>query len=123
MKQIALGVLCAVILSSCGGKSGTEGKDNANKNAGISTDVYRGKMLVSQNDCLTCHQEDNTLVGPSYKSIAQKYAGQPNITDTLAAKIIKGGSGVWGETAMTPHPNLSPEDAKLLATYVMSLGE
>lgn len=41
----------------------------------------------------------------------------------LAAKIIKGGAGVWGTTEMAAHPQISVEDAKKMVEYVLSLGE
>jgi cytochrome c len=39
----------------------------------------------------------------------------------LADKIIKGGAGVWGQIPMTPHPNLSKQDAEQIVKYVLLL--
>jgi cytochrome c len=39
----------------------------------------------------------------------------------LASKIIKGGSGVWGAIPMTPHPQISEDDAKQMVKYVLLL--
>ena len=39
----------------------------------------------------------------------------------LAEKIIKGGTGNWGQIPMTPHPNISQADAEKMAMYVLSL--
>jgi cytochrome c len=75
--------------------------------------------LLRAKNCLSCHKTDIKLVGPSYKDVAAKYAGQ-NVTDTLAEKVIKGGSGVWGPMPMTPN-NVTPEEAKLLVTWILSL--
>ena len=52
--------------------------------------------LATSKNCMACHAVDKKLVGPSYKDVATKYAGQKDAVDNLAAKIIKGGSGVWG---------------------------
>ncbi|TAL41749.1 MAG: cytochrome c class I, partial [Chitinophagaceae bacterium] len=41
--------------------------------------------------------------------------------DYLSKKIIHGGAGVWGEVPMAAHPNLSEDDAKTLAKYVLLL--
>jgi len=62
------------------------------------------------------------LQGPSYRDVANKYASLPDtIVTHLAGKIIKGGSGVWGEVPMTPHPALSEEDAKSMVKYILLL--
>ena len=50
---------------------------------------------------------------------SNKYAGSDTAVDYLAKKIITGGSGVWGEIMMAPHPSLSEEDAKTLARYIL----
>ena len=48
---------------------------------------------------------------------------QPGAVDELAAKIIKGGAGVWGETEMAAHPQISVEDARKMTEYILSLGK
>jgi len=63
---------------------------------------------------------DKKLVGPSYKDVAAKYAGQKDAADKLAAKIIKGGSGVWGPVPMPANAQVNPEEAKKLATWVLA---
>ena len=119
MKNALFIMSLLALLYACGDSSTNTGADENKKP--VSTDVYRGKMLISQNDCLTCHREDTLLIGPAYNAVAAKYAGQTAMVDTLASKIIKGCTGVWGEAVMTPHPQLSEADAKLMATYVLSL--
>ena len=39
----------------------------------------------------------------------------------LAGKIIKGGTGVWGQVPMLPHDGLPQEDAEAMVKYVLSL--
>lgn len=80
-----------------------------------------GKSLITASDCMTCHKDDAKLIGPSYKEVAAKYENTPENIDLLADKIIKGGQGVWGEVPMAPHPNISKEDAKKMAQYIMTL--
>ncbi len=81
----------------------------------------KGAQLISASDCLGCHKEDQRLVGPSYQEIAKKYEANENDVNYLAGKIIKGGSGVWGEVPMSPHPAVSENDAKEMANYILSL--
>jgi len=82
-----------------------------------------GKSLMERSDCKSCHLLEEKSVGPSYKEIALKYKGQRGARDQLAAKVIKGGAGVWGTTEMAAHPQISVEDAKQMVEYILSLGE
>jgi cytochrome c len=85
-------------------------------------DYQKGLELVSKNDCFTCHQIDDKLNGPPYREVANKYAGMPDtIVTHLAHKVISGGSGVWGEVMMTPHPALSEADAEAIVKYILLL--
>jgi len=79
----------------------------------------QGKQLVEGTDCLSCHKVDAKLVGPAYQEVAAKYTDAD--IDKLATKIIDGGKGVWGEIPMTPHAGLSPDNAKLMVKYILSL--
>ncbi|MCU7552538.1 c-type cytochrome [Chitinophagaceae bacterium LB-8] len=80
-----------------------------------------GKALIAKQDCSACHRPDVKLVGPSYKSIAQKYKASDATVNMLAAKVMKGGAGNWGQIPMTPHTNLSAADAKKIVRYILSL--
>jgi cytochrome c len=84
-------------------------------------DIKKGEALYSKLDCFACHKLDIKVVGPAYKDVAKKYANTPANINYLADKIIKGGSGVWGQIPMAPHPTLSIADAKALAQYVLSV--
>ena len=79
------------------------------------------QALATSKNCMACHAVDKKLVGPSYKDVAAKYAGQKDAGDKLAGKIMKGGSGVWGPVPMPANPQVNEADAKKLAAWVMSL--
>ena len=64
---------------------------------------------------------DKKLVGPAYKDVAAKYAGQKDAVDKLAAKVMKGGSGVWGPVPMPANPQVTEAEAKKLVAWVLSL--
>lgn len=76
--------------------------------------------LAKAKNCMTCHKTDAKLIGPSYKEVAAKYAGQKGAAATLAEKVIKGGVGVWGQVPMTPNA-VTPDEAKKLVAWVLSL--
>ena len=78
-------------------------------------------QLAAKKNCLACHQPDRKLVGPSYRDIAVKYAGDKDATARLAQKIMKGGSGVWGPVPMPANPQVSEAEARQLAAWVLSV--
>ena len=78
-----------------------------------------GLALIEGADCLTCHQIDKRVVGPSYQEVADKYT--EGDLDMLASKIIEGGKGNWGEIPMTPHAGMSPDVAKKMVSYILTL--
>lgn len=77
--------------------------------------------LAQSKNCMACHAVDKKLVGPAYKEVAAKYAGDSGAVDKLATKIQKGGSGVWGAIPMPANPQVNDEEAKKLAAWVLSL--
>ena len=79
------------------------------------------QALATAKNCMACHAIDKKLVGPAYKDVAAKYAGQADAVDKLSVKIIKGGSGVWGPIPMPANTQVSEAEAKKLATWVLSL--
>lgn len=77
--------------------------------------------LATSKNCLACHAVDKKLVGPAYKDVAAKYAGQKDAVDKLSAKIMKGGSGVWGPVPMPANTQVNEAEAKKLAAWVLTL--
>ena len=82
----------------------------------------RANAIIARSDCMSCHRTDTRLVGPAFREVAQKYAGQ-KVLETIAQKIITGGKGDWGEVVMPPHPSLTPAEASTLAQYVLSIAD
>jgi cytochrome c len=132
MKKLFITSAIALTLIACGG-SGTENKEAAKEETkkeeaattSISDDpVYQeGLALVAkpENLCLTCHKVDEKLTGPSYRDVANKYENTPQNIKGLAEKVVKGGSGVWGDVAMVPAPGLKIEDAEKMVKYILML--
>lgn len=80
-----------------------------------------GRELIKASDCTACHMDEQKIVGPAYVEVAQKYEENDTTITYLANKIIAGGSGNWGTVPMTPHPQLSQEDAEEMVKYILSL--
>ena len=83
--------------------------------------AFADLALATSKNCMACHAVDKKLVGPSYKDVAAKYAGQKDAADKLAAKIQKGGAGVWGPVPMPANPQVTPAEAKQLAQWVLTV--
>ncbi|OLY93181.1 Glucose/arabinose dehydrogenase, beta-propeller fold [Cnuella takakiae] len=100
-----------------------EGTDKAGANMGhqVLTEAMMGKNLVQSLDCKACHKLEEKSVGPAYTAVSQKYQKDGGAVNHLVNKIIRGGAGVWGETAMPAHPNLKPTDARQIVAYILSL--
>ena len=76
--------------------------------------------LAQEKACMACHQIDKKVVGPSYKEVAAKYAGQKDAEAKLVKKVREGGSGVWGQVPMPPNTTVTEKDALVLVKWVLS---
>jgi cytochrome c len=82
--------------------------------------VWADAELAKAKNCLACHAVATKMVGPSYKDVAAKYKDDKDAVNLLAAKILKGGSGVWGPVPMPANAQVSEAEAKKLAAWVMT---
>ena len=85
--------------------------------------VHPGRALIEAGTCLSCHQIDRKSIGPAYNDVAAKYRGDAGALARLATKIGTGGSGVWGQVMMPPHPQLTEAQRTQMAAYILSLGQ
>ena len=86
----------------------------------LSTPALADMALATTKNCMACHAVDKKLVGPSYKDIATKYAGQADAADKLANKVVKGGSGAWGPVPMPANAQINDADAKKLVAWILA---
>jgi cytochrome c len=133
MKKVLLIPAALFVFIACNNDSKSEEKKNDTATAATpptpvevditqNPDYKAGLALIGQSDCLTCHNVNDKINGPAYKDVANKYAtAGDTIVTHLAKKIINGGSGVWGEVPMTPHPQISQADAETMVRYVLLL--
>ena len=119
MKKTFFMIAILGVFAACGG-GGAEEKPKV-EDITENPDYKKGVEITSKLDCFTCHKIDEKNIGPAWRDVAAKYAGQDTAVKYLAAKIIAGGSGVWGQVPMAAHPTLSQEDAETVARYVLLL--
>ena len=74
--------------------------------------------LTAKYNCQGCHAADQKILGPSYKEIAAKYAGDKGALVKLVKKVKDGGSGVWGAIPMPPN-NVPDADLKALVEWIL----
>ena len=80
-----------------------------------------GLDLAKAKNCLACHQVTQKVVGPSYQSVAQRYAGQPDAVDHLVNSIREGSAKRWGAIPMPAQKAMvSPDEAKQLAQWILA---
>ncbi|MES2932164.1 MAG: c-type cytochrome [Pseudomonadota bacterium] len=76
--------------------------------------------LSKAKNCMACHAVANKVVGPAYKDVAAKYAGQKDAEDKLTQKVLKGGSGVWGAVPMPANAQVTEAEARTLVKWILS---
>lgn len=76
--------------------------------------------LAKAKNCMACHAVASKLVGPAYKDVAAKYAGQKDAEDKLVQKVLKGGSGAWGAIPMPANTQVTEAEAHTLVKWVLS---
>jgi cytochrome c len=87
----------------------------------LSADFERGYALAKQKGCLECHALGYRDVGPSFRSIAQRYrfdhAGRHRLP-----QVVRGGSaGHWGDRfVMWPQVQLSEAEVQQLVEWILS---
>lgn len=124
MKKTFLILSAAIALYSCGGGEAkpAETKPAEAATAAAETPKLEDKALelIGSKGCTACHAIDKKVIGPAYIDVSKKYEATPEMIDSLSHKVIKGGKGVWGDVPMTAN-NVTPEEAKEMVTYILSL--
>ena len=86
----------------------------------VSSSAFAQADLAKSKNCMACHAVGSKLVGPAFKDVAAKYAGQKDAEAKLAAKVIKGGAGAWGPVPMPANPQVSEAEAHALVKWVLA---
>jgi cytochrome c len=86
---------------------------------GLASPALADAKLARAKNCMACHATDKKLIGPSYKDVAIKYAGDRNAVVKLAKKVRDGGVGVWGQIPMPANPQVSDEEATRLVNWIL----
>ena len=83
--------------------------------------AWASPELAQKKNCMACHALAQKVIGPAYKDVAAKYAGQADAAAKLVPKVMKGGSGVWGAVPMPANPQVNEAEAKQLVAWILTL--
>ena len=70
--------------------------------------------------CTACHGVSEKIVGPSFRDIAQRYAGDSAAERKLVTKVKAGGSGNWGTVPMPAQAQLDDAEARALVAWILA---
>ena len=87
----------------------------------LTTPALADVALATAKNCTSCHAVDKKVLGPSYKEVASKYAGQADAVEKLSNKIMKGGAGAWGPVPMPANSQVNADEARKLVTWILTL--
>ena len=80
----------------------------------------KARALFEGHECAGCHQVETKVVGPALKQVAEKYRGDKAAASRLLEKVKKGGSGVWGEIPMPPHPGITDDELSVVIAWILA---
>jgi cytochrome c len=86
----------------------------------LASTAQADEKLAQANGCMTCHQLDKKVLGPSYKEVAAKYKGNAGAEVMLAKKVKDGGKGVWGEMVMPPNAHVKDADITAIVKWILA---
>jgi cytochrome c551/c552 len=75
--------------------------------------------LLNANACVACHTLDKRVVGPSFREVAAKFAGDKDAAAKLMKKVREGGAGNWGKVPMPPNSAVSDADLKQMVAWIL----
>ena len=84
-------------------------------------DESLGKLRFDKSACGSCHNLNKQGIGPALIDIANRYPPRKDNIEFLSARIKKGGSGIWGNAKMIPHPKHSDAELHDILKWMLSL--
>jgi cytochrome c len=87
----------------------------------VTSPAFADEALAKAKNCMACHAVDKKVVGPAYKDVAKKYAGDAKAAAMLTTKVIKGGAGVWGPVPMPANAQVNEAESKKLVAWILAM--
>lgn len=77
--------------------------------------------LAWDSGCFNCHDLDETVRGPAWRDVAERYRADEQAFTMLREKVREGGAGNWGEDRMSPNRRVPVEDIDRLVRWLLTL--
>jgi len=121
MKNIPVLILFVGLLSACGVDETTL-KIAGDKKAASALSIARA------NGCMNCHNVNNSIIGPAWSLVSERYKDVPDAKSYLIQKIKLGGDGAWnditGGAKMPPHETrVSHAHIEQIVDFILSIKE
>lgn len=86
------------------------------------------RALAAKAGCMGCHAAFNTVYGPAWQLVGERYQGMPNARAMLMERINKGSYGRWDHVTegkrMPPQKGaLDDEELGVVVDYILSLAK
>lgn len=78
------------------------------------------QALAHKNGCMSCHGMVHKQVGPGFAQVAARYRDDAEAPTRLAGRIRGGSVGTWGRVIMPRQSQMSEEQARMLAEWVLT---
>jgi S-disulfanyl-L-cysteine oxidoreductase SoxD len=78
-----------------------------------------GLELATTAACTACHGVTEQRVGPGFREVATRYAGDAAAESRLIAKVRAGGAGAWGAVPMPAQPQVKEGEARVLVQWIL----
>jgi len=79
------------------------------------------QALAQKNACMSCHSVDKKIVGPAYKDVAKKYAGDKGAQAKAGCQSESGGAKACGVRFHAPNPQVKAEDVEKIVAWILAL--
>ncbi|RZL95307.1 MAG: c-type cytochrome [Variovorax sp.] len=83
--------------------------------------AFADEEMYKTKNCFACHRIDKNHLGPSFQSVAAKYADDKGAEARLVQKIRDGSVGVWGPSPMPAQTQVTEAEALTLARWILGL--
>lgn len=90
----------------------------------VSAPAFADAALAKKSNCLACHTVDKKLVGPAFRDVAKKYAGDKAAEARLFDRVKKGTGATGGEvwkmgSPMPANSAVKDDDVKKLVKWIL----
>mgnify|MGYP001951446439 CR=1 FL=1 len=80
--------------------------------------------LADRKGCFVCHSINKHGIGPSWSEVAGRYRDQDGAANKLAASILYGSMGTWGDRPMRGQAKrIDKKQAKQIADFILNLAK